>query len=143
MKKIFQRSANSSVAWRNLSIDGVQSTAGAPQIYCDKSKISLSAKSLDFYFLHITYEDFRVNCGISNISTRRSPVAYLSVKFYCDGVVSNSKETKSSFKSLDLLSAHHERLENTLYQLSNNATNRFSAMTSDTTQLWVHRFISF
>lgn len=135
LEETVQRGANILVAWRDLRIDWVLSIAGTLQIYSDKSQISLSAGALDFCTLHITYVNFTENCRISHISTGRSIVAYLPVKFHGEGVGLSAEGKKSSFSRLNLLSAYHGSVEETLLQLSNSAIIGLSVRTSDRARL--------
>lgn len=80
-KEHIMKSEESGICWKNLEMDGERSCIHGLQIFSDKSQISLSAGSLFFYPVHVTYITFMEDGRRKHISSENTVAAYLPVCF--------------------------------------------------------------
>lgn len=70
-----------SVFWNCLKTDGIESIVGAIQVFSDKSQMTLSSDSVQFYTLHLTLLNLRNETHTRHINSGSSVISYLPCSF--------------------------------------------------------------
>lgn len=80
-EKVVKDSTDRNISWKYQKRDRMESTIGCMQLFSDTSRVSLSAGSLVFYYLHVKLLNFAKKRRKKLIMSSITVCAYLSARF--------------------------------------------------------------